>query len=645
MKGTRTWWLAYAGCAAFVIAAMAGISVLVLRMEHVGFTMRAEADRNAEMRAALWDMESWLIAHLGRESSRPYDEYQSYFPADNVYTRYLSKITPGDVYAPSPLLTFDSEYFPIHFQIDPSNTFTSPQVPAGNELDLAQATLLPEGWIDRKNDQLALVNRMITYDDAALFCSDATGAPAAQSVQTAQAFEAQQGVSSEWQQQVDESESPLVQQARDQQEFARRAQARNRADQVLDKESYANVAPDAFRNAREKGGDAVEIAPFVPIWIERDAASPDDLALELVFVREVAVGKEAIYQGFLCNWPRMRAELIAQIRDRFPEADIVPVIDGPDAPGPAQEAGDANAMFRLASIPAVIDCEIHAAVSPGFITPARATLGIAWLFVLIAVGAAGLTLRSTIDFARRRSRFASAVTHELRTPLTTFQMYSEMLADGMVRDPEQQKVYHETLHEESTRLNAIVENVLAYARIEEGRDPPRNVERTRIGDLFARFEPGWSRRAAKCEAHLEIDLDDLHAREITVDVESLDQILTNLIDNACKYGCSDGGDGFPTRRVSRSDQGNSIEVNARIDAGRLRIEVRDHGPGIDPVAERAIYQPFDRGPIEPGSATPGVGLGLALSRELAARMGGSLTHARPADGEGACFVLQLPLIG
>ena len=93
----------------------------------------------------------------------------------------------------------------------------------------------------------------------------------------------------------------------------------------------------------------------------------------------------------------------------------------------------------------------------------------AWGAVLLAALAAGLTLRSVIDFGARRSRFASAVTHELRTPLTTFRMYSEMLAEGMVSDPARQIEYHRTLRDESARLAGLVENVLAYAQVEEGR--------------------------------------------------------------------------------------------------------------------------------------------------------------------------------
>src|SRR5690606_23556726 len=93
--------------------------------------------------------------------------------------------------------------------------------------------------------------------------------------------------------------------------------------------------------------------------------------------------------------------------------------------------------------------------------------------VLVAVGAIGLVLRASMDLSDRRGRFVSAVTHELRTPLTTFCLYTEMLADGVVAREEARREYLSTLKDESRRLARIVENVLAYARLGEGRPKTR----------------------------------------------------------------------------------------------------------------------------------------------------------------------------
>ena len=98
-----------------------------------------------------------------------------------------------------------------------------------------------------------------------------------------------------------------------------------------------------------------------------------------------------------------------------------------------------------------------------------------------------LSLAGIIRLSNRRASFVTAVTHELRTPLTTFQMYVEMLAEGMVPDKEQYRHYLKTLQAEAARLTHMVENVLAYARLERGRADGR-VESIGLGQLLDRVQ-------------------------------------------------------------------------------------------------------------------------------------------------------------
>src|ERR1043165_39773 len=92
----------------------------------------------------------------------------------------------------------------------------------------------------------------------------------------------------------------------------------------------------------------------------------------------------------------------------------------------------------------------------------------AWACIELTIVATAVTLRGIVSLSERRGAFVSAVTHELRTPLTTFKMYSEMLASDMVRDAQKRRQYLETLCSEANRLSHLVENVLAYARLERG---------------------------------------------------------------------------------------------------------------------------------------------------------------------------------
>ena len=106
------------------------------------------------------------------------------------------------------------------------------------------------------------------------------------------------------------------------------------------------------------------------------------------------------------------------------------------------------------------------------------------------------------------------------------------------------------------------------------------------------------------------------------DAERLRQLVDNLISNSIKY----------------SDTGGEVKVDAHADDGHVVVRVRDHGPGIDPAQQGQIFEKFGRAA---GSAKPGTGLGLFLSRSFAEAHGGTLeVESRP--GEGATFTLRLP---
>jgi signal transduction histidine kinase len=116
------------------------------------------------------------------------------------------------------------------------------------------------------------------------------------------------------------------------------------------------------------------------------------------------------------------------------------------------------------------------------------------------------------------------------------------------------------------------------------------------------------------------------ATALRADPEVVGQVLFNLVDNACKYA------------AEASDR--RIHLAARSVPGAVAITVRDHGPGVPADRRRSIFRPFERGG-DRVHAIPGVGLGLALSRGLAADMGGGLEVAN--DGApGATFTLTLP---
>jgi signal transduction histidine kinase len=347
------------------------------------------------------------------------------------------------------------------------------------------------------------------------------------------------------------------------------------------------------------------------VWL--DPPGPGEPAT-LAFL---ASAHDALFRGFVLDWPELRERLLVEVQDLFPDARLERRADGQAT---EELAG------RLAYLPVRLLAEPAPPAAASGVTSGRAALGIAWLAALVTAVAVGVTLQKSIDLGERRRRFVSAVTHELRTPLTTFQMYSEMLADGVVPTEQQRLEYLRTLKEESKRLSAMVANVLDHARLEEHREP-RRAELMTLQTLLSRLKPSLERRVESTPMRLEFRNDGPAEAPLLVDTEAVGQILGNLVDNAAKYA---NGTSLPT-----------IHLGARATNGSLVLTVRDHGPGIAREQAAAIFEPFERGGRDPSDPVPGVGLGLALARGLARDLGGELTLESPADG-GARFRLELP---
>ncbi len=596
----RAWWTVYAAGALLAMAALGWITHLVIGLERAEARARGEADHQANSRLALWRMDSFLGPLIAREAARAFYEYASFHPQEQAYTRVLATLDPGSILAPSPLLTFHSEHIRLHFQIDELGHWSSPQVPEGNELDLAQGTY---GLNDRIVERQTALAELSAQTDRATLASLLARNEAALVSLTDEGWIAQCQVL---------GEPPRNEPAAD--EIARNSiELTQRARQVAE----FTAGQESQSDAPAKWGTpsvAVRTGPLVPIWLAPEGAPP-----RLLFLRRAVTGQGERLQGFLVDWERLSRALLDQVRDLFPAAALVP--------RPEATVGDASGLL-LATLPAALDTPLTAGPRPWLSTVARLTIALPWLGLAAALVAVGFTLRASIDIAERRSRFASSVTHELRTPLTTFRMYSEMLAKGMV--PESKRAeYYRTLERESARLSGLVESVLAYSRLEEGRARMHR-ERIHAGELLDRSRSDLEHRALLGGALLSMETASLDGASLTTDPAAVHQILFNLVDNACKYGLS------PDRP--------EIEVVASLADRSLILTVRDHGPGIPQGLEERIFAPFDRGARDASDPHPGIGLGLALARGLARDLGGELRLDRPSP-TGACFCLTLPLDG
>jgi signal transduction histidine kinase len=337
---------------------------------------------------------------------------------------------------------------------------------------------------------------------------------------------------------------------------------------------------------------------------------------ELYLVRRVSQDGTTRRQTLWVNWPALRTSLLVQVRDLLPAADLRPIAAGENAdPG-----------RRLALLPLRLETgPLPPPEKPSGWTPAQLTVATGSGAIALASFAVAALLIGSLRQSQRRADFVSAVTHELRTPLTTVRMYTEMLAEGMV-PPDGQAAYIATLHSETERLGHLVENVLAYSRL-EGQTGKARLETLEIEPFLAGIADRLGERAARDGFTLVIHPMD-QPSQVTADAAALERILFNWVDNACKYAAE-----ATDRR---------LEIRPLLRGNFVVLQLADHGPGVPPEARRRIFRPFHKSAARAAVTAPGVGLGLALSRRLARSQGGDLRLGEEADQrEGAVFELLL----
>jgi signal transduction histidine kinase len=222
------------------------------------------------------------------------------------------------------------------------------------------------------------------------------------------------------------------------------------------------------------------------------------------------------------------------------------------------------------------------------------------------------TERNLIDLLRSKDEFVATISHELRTPLTTVVGLSEELRDSAGRlDPAELEDLLELLASESHEVSAIVEDLLTAARADSGNVTVtvENVDlRAEVASVLRAF--GERPVLADTEAPAVARADAARVR----------QVLRNLLVNAQRYG------------------GPIVGVQIRAFGDAVWVEVCDNGPPLPKHQRHAIFERFYRAGQQPG-LTASVGLGLAVSRELARLMEGDLTYRH--DGTNSIFTLQL----
>ena len=389
---------------------------------------------------------------------------------------------------------------------------------------------------------------------------------------------------------------------------------------IAQQQAVANVGSNQIESVFPRSSrEAIEVVYGVmqPMWVQD----------ELLLVRPLTESGQTRYQCCWLNWEKIQNVLRTEVAQLLP----------PDAIqfDPVQLDEDLQVGMALTTLPVQLSID-RQKLRTNFLmeggddwagqSSAGTILSLAWIGFLLSTVAATLLLGGVISLSERRANFVSAVTHELRTPLTTFRMYSDMLASDMV-PPDKQQQYVSTLSQQADRLSHLVENVLQFARLE--RNPTQDVrESMRLGDMVDRFADRLLRRSNEAGLQFKtVYSEAAEQSEISTVPAMVEQVLFNLVDNACKYG-----------KPSRT---NELTLAIGRAGNRIEFQVCDNGPGVDAKTRRKMFQPFHKSDLDAANSEPGVGLGLALCQRMAVCLGGALEHRDNKDG-GATFVLSVP---
>jgi signal transduction histidine kinase len=271
---------------------------------------------------------------------------------------------------------------------------------------------------------------------------------------------------------------------------------------------------------------------------------------------------------------------------------------------------------------------------PGlFASTVRMRTSLLWILVAILVASIGgggafvfLGLGQELGAAQQRTTFVANVSHDLKTPLTSIRMFAEMLRDGRQADPGRRQRYLELMVSEAGRLTRLVNNVLDFSQLEQGR------KRYAMKDVDL---------AALCRSVLEAERPRLEEAGFAVrapegggtvtvraDEDALRQVLANLLSNAEKY----------------SGDRRDIAVQVGVDGGRPFFRILDRGIGIASEHAQKIFREFYRVDDSLTATVKGTGLGLSIARRIVRDHGGDLAY-ESREGGGSAFRAVFPDAG
>ena len=260
-------------------------------------------------------------------------------------------------------------------------------------------------------------------------------------------------------------------------------------------------------------------------------------------------------------------------------------------------------------------------------TPQRSMFSVMFILVVfIALFGLAITYRSVsreLELAKLKSDFVSTVSHEFKSPVTSIRQLAEMLQSGRIPSDAKRQQYYDVIVEQSERVSLLIDNVLDFARMEEGRRT-FTFEPTDVAPLLREVAARMQNQVAHAGFQIDCRVPDA-LPPVRVDRLSLAEAVINLLDNAVKY----------------SGTATHVELGAAGDDARLVISVRDFGIGVHPEDRDKVFDRFYRGRNPAARRVSGTGLGLTLVKQIAEAHHGSVRVVSEV-GKGSTFEIRLP---
>jgi len=229
--------------------------------------------------------------------------------------------------------------------------------------------------------------------------------------------------------------------------------------------------------------------------------------------------------------------------------------------------------------------------------------------------------RETLE--KNRQQMVANLVHEIGRPLGSVRTAVDALLSGALEDPNLRVDLVQGISERVDRISRLLEDLaLTYRHL-----APHEIhmKRVAIEDWFKPLAPLWAESARQ----KGVEWDSVVQKElpdITTDPERLAQALSNLVNNAIKF----------------TPPGGKVDLSISSAAGRIRLEVKDTGPGIPLIEQSQLFTPFHRS-VRPSWKAPGLGLGLSIAHSIVESLGGRLTFIS-LPGQGSAFTIDLPVL-